>query len=1077
LHPFVVYRASAGSGKTFTLTRDFVARLLAQEQPTAYLSQLALTFTKKATEEMKTRILKWLDALSLPLGSPEGDEAREQCLQLDILQTLDAPTLQKRALRLRETILHDYGRLSVFTIDAFFQRMVRAFIWEAGLPSGYSVDFDDERLLQEALDQVVDEIPEHSVNREWMKQILVQRIQDGGSWDVQKAFSKIAREVLREEFSALDQESIDKISDKDFLQGFMQQLRKACKEFETRIQQSLEQLQAVLDAYELSPKMFKRINNSFVQQLFRKLRKDGKEGYEFPSVARDAINKPNDWTTTPRASDLQKKAENERINKAYEEINPLLKDLRDYYDAHFPEYLSIQATLAQLPQMAMLGDIRRHLSQLLNENHAIHLSQTLALLQKLVRGSDAPFILEKMGVRYRNFLLDEFQDTSRAQWEVLKPLLHNGLSEEGGSALLVGDVKQAIYRWRNSDWRILQDGLNQAFPSAQAHVENLLYNWRSDKLLIDSLGNIFLAMQVKAKEVYLEKMSEELGSSVVYEEKAAEISRVYEDVVQQAPPHKEEGRGYLCIQNIEPDGGQSAHVQALALLPQRIMELQDRGFKASDIAILVRKNAEGQKIAAALVQYEQQYQQQCSQQQQPSQTLQQTKSFKYCFKVISSDSFFLYRIPEVNLIMALFKESVAPDDQINAELISRLASELGLSLPDKEWRRAKVDNYALSEAFERTVDMLGFHQSGHNLAFVQELHQQLLSYVKGNNSPDAYSFVRWWEQHKHKIPLPLEHSGEAIHIVTIHKSKGLEYPVVLIPFCDWVLDHPPRQAPLLWVQAQQAPLNELPCLLQAYKKEMAKGLFAEAYMQEKAQIMVDELNLFYVAATRARHELHIFLTQKDGQMHMARFLKSMLELGNEGEAAMKTYGLPCENFCQKEGSRSDAETVLCESYPCQPHQLHLRLHIDEAFPDPGELPSPRQRGIILHKALSSIQTEADIAPVLSDLAAQGLLSSRPQEQQNYIAILQTFLRRPDIAPWFDGTWTVRNEASILLPVGAKKTQLRPDRVIEKDGRVVVIDYKFGAPRPEHQKQIDAYVQVLKDMGHRQVEGKLIYIYP
>jgi len=1065
LPPFVVYRASAGSGKTYTLTRDFVARLLAQDRPTAYLSQLALTFTKKATEEMKSRILNWLDELSLPLGTLKGDEARRQCLELDILkeEKVDAPTLQKRAVRTRENILHDYGRLSVLTIDAFFQRIVRAFIWEAGLPSGYTVDFDDERLLQEALDQVVDEIPEHSVNREWMKQILVQRIQDGGSWDVQKAFSKIAREVLREEFSSFDQASIDKISDKDFLQSIMSQLYKYCEDFESQMQQGLKQLQDVLAAHGLRPELFKGAGTSFVQQLLNKLSKDG--GYTFPEAVRRAIDNPEVWTAKPKsASDFEKIADNKKIDAAYEVLNTRLKTLQTDYDACSPEYISILAALSQLPQMAMLGDIRRHLNQLLNQNHAIHLSQSLALLQKLVKDSDAPFILEKMGVRYRNFLLDEFQDTSRAQWDVLKPLLHNGLSEVGGSALIVGDVKQAIYRWRNSDWRILQDGLDQIFPSAAPVVKPLSNNWRSDKLLVDSLNVVFESMRLKASEMYFCGMSAETRENAVYEKIAAQISSVYEDVKQEPSPSKEDGKGYLCIQNIEPDGVQSAHARALALLPQQIMDLQERGFKASDIAILVRKKAEGQEIASALMQYEQQYHQQCP----PD-----TQSPHYCFKVVSAESFFLYRMPEVNLIMALFKESVAPDDLINGELILRLASELKLQLPSKEERRAKIDSKALLEAFECIVEMLKFHKDYPQLVFVQELHQQALSYVKGNNSPDSYSFVSWWEQNKHRIPLSLEYAEEAIRIVTIHKSKGLEYPAVLIPFCDWPLVPPAGRAPLLWVRPQKAPLNQLPCLLQPYKKEMIKGVFAETYMLENAQILIDELNLFYVAATRACHDLRIFLTQKGDKTNIARFLKEMLGLGDEGKVASVAFGVPYEKFVPTKRKISDIEAVNYTSYPSSP--FNLRLHVDEASKDSGEVSSPRQKGLILHKVLSSIQTEADIVPVLSDLAAQGLFSSHPQQSQDYIDSLSAFLRRPDIAPWFDGSWAGRNEASILLPIGAKQGKLRPDRVLEKEGRVVVIDYKFGVPRPEHQKQIDAYVQVLKDMGHAEVEGKLFYI--
>ena len=209
---------------------------------------------------------------------------------------------------------------------------------------------------------------------------------------------------------------------------------------------------------------------------------------------------------------------------------------------------------------------------------------------------------------------------------------------------------------------------------------------------------------------------------------------------------------------------------------------------------------------------------------------------------------------------------------------------------------------------------------------------------------------------------------------------------------------------------------------------------------------------------------------------MAKFLKEMLGLGDEGEAAAVVFGSPCVWLSKGEDVLLDSDSTDCQSYPSSSPNLRLRLRVDEACEWADGIPSPRQRGVILHKVLSCIRTAADIMPVLDELAAQGALSSQPQERQDYIDSLHRFLTRPDIAPWFDGSWTVRNEASILLPAGAAQQQkLRPDRVIEKDGRVVVIDYKFGIPRPEHQKQIDGYVQVLRDMGHAQVEGKIFYI--
>ena len=1014
----------------------------------AYRNQLALTFTKKATEEMKLRILNWLERLSRPLGDTQGDTARKQCSDHPVVAGLGEKILQQRAQKIRETILHDYGQLSVFTIDTFFQRMVRAFEWEARLPSDYTLDFDSDRLLQEAIERVVDETSEHPENRAWIRDMMVERLQEGKSWNVQKMLlDHMGSQIFDEKVRDLGDEYIEKIGNKAFMGEYQSALQKEKKAFEDKIRAFKQQMRALLQARGLQAEDFKMGNKSFMAMLLKE--KGVKKGEElvFPDSARKAMGEMNEW--------YAQKSENiSKIQAAYPELYSLLQDWKQYYDAQVKSYTGVKAVLALLPEIALLGDILRHFRALLSESNSMHLSQTLSLLRALVAGSDTPFILEKMGTRYTHFLLDEFQDTSRGQWEVLKPLLHNGLSE-GGLNFVVGDVKQAIYRWRNSDWSILQQEIYEETRWGRPQEMQLEYNHRSDKVLVDGLREVFASIKEAAKAEFTPSKT----PFAPYALWIQDMLEVYKDMEQQAAQGATQ-EGYMRIEKIEDAPGENgqklkAREQVLAALPQQILDLQVRGYKPSDIAILVRNKADGQAIAAAIMQYAQTH-----------------NITDQRLQVVSSDTFLLCNIPEVQLIMAILKESVVPEDSVNTALIEQLGQRLALELPSRENRQACVVQYALPEAFERLLVLLGLNKypegAPNNLAFLQALHQQILQYCH-SNAPDTFSFVQYWEQHKAETPLTMEYMGEAVRIVTIHKSKGLEYPVVLIPFCDWKLDHTGVHSLLLWVKPQTAPLNQLDTLPVRYVQELLQTEFARDYVEEKLRTFIDELNLFYVAVTRACKELYVSVPQKSGGLY--KFLSEALFQ----EQSLLTFGEPQPHVLSSK--KPKAEPHICQTYPSTPPSLRLKVRLDEdqsAAMEDLDL-HPRQKGLILHALLSRIRCEADIETEWEGLSAQGLTPSQPQVRQEYISALKAFLHREDIAPWFDGSWKVYNEAEILLPSRRGQRQLRPDRVMEKQGCVVVMDYKFGQPRPEHQRQIDGYVAVLKEMGYKHVEGKIIYI--
>ena len=1276
-----VYRASAGSGKTYTLTHAFVRRLLMQRHQTGYLHQMALTFTRKATEEMKMRILSLLNDVSLPLGDERGERERDEFLRNGVqendtqgcsaqgngaqgnsargsgaqengthgcsaqgngvqwcgaqengaqwsgargnsaqgsgaqwnsaqengvqgsgargsgvlgsgargngaLRCGDRAELRRRGAELRSAILHDYGRFSVYTIDSFFQRIVRSFLWEAGLPPSFSVELDTQRLLQEAIDQVVDEVATHEQNRKWIGAILSEQIQEGKRWNVQEAFSEVGKQVLDERFSSLGSNFANLLCDKEFLTSYIQELRTCEVGFRKQMERYATEVLSFLEKEGLCTTDFKGKSRSFMR-YFDKIQE--RNYLPPPDNMRKALDDTSLWSSKsdPKAT---------QIESILQPLSRLIEKCIDYYDTHAPLWFALRNTLKSLPQMGLAADVLRHVRNLLSEDHAVHLSQTLQLLGALSAHSDAPFILERMGCRYSDFLLDEFQDTSVLQWKVLLPLIHNGLAQ-GGVSLVVGDIKQSIYRWRNSDWRILSEGLHNDLHTYNPKDQFLLTNRRSRQLLVNRVGNIFEQLIESVYQDFITNLPSPLPpeEAARFEAIPQEIKKAYADVCQQIPPEKEGSGGYVAIYSIEPLKTQneqdleqvlerlplpiSAKEQVLERLPLLIMELQDRGFSASDIAILVRKNDEGQQVASTLMSYKE-----------------RPEAHRYCFDVVSPDTLFINRSPEVQLIMAIFKRLVTPNDALNNRLITHLSAQLQTVCPDSLWSGA-LQYYALPEAFEEIVRTLQWTDRRTSFSYLQELHSQILTFSTAQNSSkrstghqaaDTFSFVRWWSQNKEKITLKLERSGSAIEIITIHKSKGLQYPVVIIPFCNWELDYIPAQSPLLWVSTRPndthpndplpnnfhhnnlhssdsrpndthpndphqndhhpndlhpndrfAPLNRLPFIPQRYGSEMAQSLFTFDYYYEKMQRRIDQLNLFYVAATRAEDELHLFLPQPSRNSHnnLASILKQQLfgqeppdQNPNNSSITLLPFGAPVHR--EQPPPTVEKATHPLERYASAPSTLRLHTRLSNSIPLNDSVPLsnsiplndsvplsnsiplndsvplsnsiplndslplsnsiplndslplsnsiplndsvPRKHGIILHQLLSLIYTQNDIEPAINELISSGVIPPTPTEYARYAQIIRDAIAQPQASEWFDGTWRVRTEASILLPASGGHT-IRPDRVMEKDGRILIIDYKFGQPLPAHQHQMDEYITALTQMGVGHVEGYVWYI--
>ncbi len=1020
----ITYKASAGSGKTYTITREYLRWLLASSSTSAYRQILAVTFTNKATDEMKKRIVGALDKVA---RGADTDLEKEFCESL----SLSPDALRERAIRLRSAILHDYSHFAVSTIDTFFQKILHAFVREAGLLPGFTLELDHERLVDEAIDGLLRDTANDSMLCQWLTDLIETRIESGKTWDVRKQLKEMAEEIFKERFSRMESAFTEKLSDKNFLAAYAKTLQSVINEFEQSMSQLGKEALQLLSKHGLHTGDFKYKASSFVN-YFNKLAT--KSEYEPKPRVLEAQNEVEKWY----GSDATKHAQ---IDAVFPALNALLVKAVENYEKNFMRYQSVRTVWRNFYSMGLLADMALKIKTIANDENVLPISDSLRLLQALIGEHDTPFVYEKTGARYRSFMLDEFQDTSAMQWHNLRPLLHNGLAE-GGNALVVGDVKQSIYRWRNGDWRILAYQLQKDFEIFHPQSIALDTNWRSLPEIIRVNNDLF----TRLPQLLQAQINNEIDSSnSIYNEENQALRTIvgdaYADAVQQASPKKkEEGGGYVEIRKLTDTEEVTAREQVLQRLPALVAELQDRGYRASDIAVLVRYGREGQEVADTLLQHKQ-----------------TANDPAHCFDVVSQDSLFLYKAPVVQLAIALLRQTVAPDDAINNALIKKYHKGEHIPVPA---------GMPLPEMFEYILQQYQLAGNSRHIPFLQELHDCILQFSARHTS-DVYSFLEWWEQQGEKRTVSENEQQEAIRILTIHKSKGLQFRVVIVPFCNWRME--PKTGSLLWLNATEEPLNQLPLLPVNYSQKLNQTFFQNDYFVEKAQSYVDNLNLLYVAFTRAEEELYAFVPQparKSGYA-LSDLLPEVLQ--------SDTFTSGIKQAKVKRTEEKMIDNRVLSHYPSQPISNSLRMRYAD---DTGREPFARRDfGLLMHRVFSMIATADDIDQAITSLTAGGFLENDTSKINELRESILEAIQRPQVAGWFDGSWQLRNEADILLPSdNGQLVQYRPDRVMMRNDEVVVVDYKFGEKQSEHYiTQVQNYLRTLGKMNYRPIKGYIWYV--
>ena len=1060
--PLTVYKASAGSGKTFTLATEYIRLLV--EDPQSYRTILAVTFTNKATEEMKTRILSQL--YGIWKGLPESDRYLQAIQEKTDLPT---KTIRERAGIGLANLLHNYNYFRVETIDTFFQSVLRNMARELDLTTNLRIGLNDTQVEELAVDQMIEDLSTTDVILQWILKYIMENISDDKSWNVISQIKKFGRTIFRDEYKEVSQALEKKMSEPGFFDDYTTRLREIRDTAEERMRQIADRFFDTLDEEGLTIDDF-AYGKTGLCSFFLKLRQGIFDESIVGKRVTDSLGDPTKWykNSHPRRELIHALADST--------LGDILRLAIEERPRQWKRYKSADLTLRHLNQLRLLSSIEGKVREINETSNRFLLSNTQHLLHALIGESDSPFIFEKIGTQLEHVMIDEFQDTSTVQWQNFRVLLAETMSHEQGSSLIVGDVKQSIYRWRSGDWRLLND-IEQQFNTQQITTTSLKTNYRSDRNVI-TFNNLFFRNAANIEYLTQKELNETA---------AEQLRRAYADV-EQLIPEDRQSQGEVSIRLLPSEDYQEQTLQQIA---DTIGHLTAQGIPQRDIAILVRTNA----LIPIIAQY--------FMEQNPEVT------------IVSDEAFRLDASPAVNLLVLALRLITHPDDQLTKAAIVKLwhcdvlqedtadhdlllsTCDLDALLPDMFIGHFdELVTMPLYELVEHLHAVFTLERLNGQSAYVCAFYDQLADYVS-ENTASIDGFLKEWDESLSGKTIQSDVT-EGVRIISIHKSKGLEFDYVICPFCDWQLEK--QSGNILWCQPEEVPFNDLPIVPIDYsQKQMMGTIYEQDYLQEHLQNTVDNLNLLYVAFTRACRGLYVLGRRKASgsrstlieqclPLVVNELPEATLEgLEDEQQSINFQYGTllhlsPKEETGGKDNPFLQPSEPLTVDFRHQESKVIFRQSNRSRDFVAGEDEDDEQHrnyiqtGSVLHQIFSTIRTTADIDDALRQLQFEGVIYDDHITADQITGMLRKRLSNPKVADWFSPRWTLFNECTILSVEDGEVREHRPDRVMTDGHEWIVVDFKFGAPKPEYHDQVRAYMDLLASMGHTHITGYLWYVY-
>ena len=1033
-----IMKASAGSGKTYSLARTYIGLLLRSSDRYAYRHILAVTFTNKATDEMKNRILKELHIMA---AEPSKSNYRNDFVP-SVFPSLE--DMQEKAGRVLHDILHDYSAFAVSTIDRFFQQTLKAFSREIGQFASYQVELDKNSLVSESVDRMLDSLTEDSGGLlDWLTENVLEQIEQGERYSMDANLLDMAVRLK----SSQRQEAMERagIREEDiYSKENLKNIRSICREITDSFRKEVRlRARTALDVLEKAGVNPADSNRGFMSSL-----------YVYDELKdSDQIKRPTD-SFLSKSADCEQWFAKSKAAKLLPLVYPALSDpmdaFRSLWEKDFAVYNTACILDGQIYGLGVAAELHRNFNELMKEKNVLCIEDSNTILRDIIDGSDTPFVYEKLGVRFEHFLLDEFQDTAQVQWTNFSPLLHNS-DAQGGENLIVGDVKQSIYRWRGSDWNLLDSQIPEEFPD---HVDEVLdTNFRSLPAVVE-FNNMFF------------RSASEILDTLSGHECDGPMIRIYSDVVQ----------------NVARKGGQEGCVSLtfcardneLDQVLEAVSEAVDAGAGYSDIAVLVRSNLIGSEVSSYLI--------------------------DNGIPVITDDSLKVKSSITVRRIVSLMSCVDNPDNTVNGFL----AKSLEIDLPQRCCSLIDMAEAIIRSLQKNGTD--GFREG--EVLHVQSFMDCLQDYVAAEGN-SLRGFLKHWEGENPSISSPSE--GNSVRVMTIHKSKGLDFPYVIIPFAENITLY---KAGSSWC-APQLKGTDLEGIAEGVYDVVLSGntestLFADHYRRERFLQQVDNINTLYVAMTRASMGMHIIAKTPSSKVldavkeglsvqfsDFSQMLYSFAEnfgmtRADEDGSVTYVFGKTLDfngRTLRQEGDVAAFPVVPGMEYPSVPLNPHddtsegdvrergrLKFSADavDFFTGDGQVgieASNRIRGIVLHDILAEVRASGELDRAVRNAVMSGVMTSMEAHQVK--DLLSERLRGVEDYGWFaDNGASVLNEVNIIDTDGRT---FRPDRVMRSGNKITVVDYKFGEHYPEYESQMRRYADIWRRMGYSDVSAYLWYV--
>ncbi len=1030
---FTIYDAAAGSGKTFTLVKEYLKILLKSKQEGYYKYILSITFTNKAVAEMKQRIIQNLMAFSEDdFSKNPSDMAKIISEEMD----LSLEEIQKKSKRIIHHLLHNYSSFSVETIDSFNHRLIRTFARDLKLSGNFEVSLDIDKILAEAVDLLISKAGQDPQITKALIDYTLEKTDDDKSWDISLDIAKASKIIFNEN----DVPHLQKLKEKsfdDFL-NFKTHILKQEKDIRKAINNKAT---AVLQKFEAEGLGVKDFSRGTLFNHFLKILAENFDKVYDNKLLQYLQNQENIYKKdTPLA--ISTKIDNliPFILNHYLSIKKLVYQLK-----------LISAYLKSITPLSVINSVNQQIETIKEEQNILPISEFNQLINAEIKDQPTPFIYERMGERYRHFFIDEFQDTSKLQWNNLMPLIDNSLSQEyanktKGSLMLVGDAKQSIYRWRGGLPEQFIDlcTKNKVFQ-IQQEVLNLPTNFRSLKEIV-SFNNDFFTFVSK----HFDNDNHQ---------------KLYQKGNQQKHTNKE--GGYIKFDFLEYKNVEESHEIYAEKVKDTIVHLLQNGFQEKDICILTRKKKQGITIGSYLQENN--------------------------ITIVSSETLLLAHSPKVRFLIDCLTLSLFPNnDEVKISLLEFLHTHLSI----------KIEKHPYFSSLINKSTFLNYLKEQFDFSFTQMQSQSLydsLEYCirkfKVNEESDAYlfgimdmvfefqqkpntskiAFLEEWELQKEKASIPVSEEVNGVQIMSIHKSKGLEFPVVIFPYAD--IDIYEDRYPKNWFPVNEEDINFDETLIYSsltrIKEFGEKG--EEIYHNQRQVLELDNINLLYVTLTRAEQQLYVFCKSpspinEEGIKNFNQFFSQFLITKNLWEENKNIFeiGTFQENVSVNSSLKIKTLQPYYYSSPPEDHQLYVATK-DTVLWDTNQ-EQAIYSGTLLHDTMEEILQKEDIASVFEKIEIQSNLGS--EEIEELKIKINAIVNHPELKSYYSASDKIMVEQKIITSEGKV---LIPDRLnFHSNNSVSIIDYKTGAFNKKHEKQINNYGLALTDMGFQVSEKILIY---